>query len=186
MAVLTSMPVRTAVAGAAMLTALGTSGLARADDAPPAATGDGGVQVTLHIAAAGAYRSVYDVSLLGAGGAASLDVEGRGFVVRLGGRALAMEVLGGLKATEIGGNVTAEARPLGDHLLVGAGFGVVNLQIARVKSPSNLSSTGPSVLGRLGYDFGRFLPYVALDLEVQWQADGATPWGPTLQVGVKL
>jgi hypothetical protein len=89
-------------------------------------------------------------------------------------------------ATEIGANATAEARPLGDHLFLGGGFGVVNLQIARVTSPESLYSTGPSVLGRIGYDFGMFLPYVALELEVQWQADGATPWGPTLQVGVKL
>ncbi len=142
--------------------------------------------VLVRVGAVGAYRSLYDVSMLGGGAALSLGAESGRFGISLGGRLLSLDVLGGLHAMEASGGVTLECR-LVAGLRVGAGIAVTRLEVWRATKDASLVSTGPTALARVSYDFGeRIGPFVLVDLETQDQASGATPWGPTLEAGVRF
>jgi hypothetical protein len=135
------------------------------------------------LGAVAAYRSLYDLSLLGGGVGLSLGAEGDRFGLAYSGRALALDVLGGLHAMELSGSVTLEWRVF-RGLRLGAGVGVTRLEVWRVTKDPSLVSWGPTVLARVGYDFGERLgAFVLVELEAQDQASGAAPWGPSLQVG---
>jgi hypothetical protein len=75
----------------------------------------------------------------------------------------------------------------GEVVITVAGVGATRLEVWRVTKDPSLVSWGPTVLARVGYDFGeRPGLFVLVDIEAQDQASGAVPWGPSLQVGVRF
>ena len=173
---------------AIILALLSVASRARADEPEP--TPDESTSSSRRFAgrlgALAAYRGVDDLSLLGEGVSLSLgsETDRLAFMVNL--HFIDARTLGGLTVLEAGGSLTLEGR-LGPRWRVGGGVGVTYLDVQRVTSNQSLQSMGPTLLARVAYDFGeRPNLYVLADVEVQWQASGTIPWGPTLQVGLRF
>ena len=163
--------------------------LVRADE-PAQATwqdpNDRRAKVVARLGAVASYRGLYDLSLYGGGLALAVGGELPHFAVLLNARFIDARSGGGLVSLE--GNLAAslEAR-LDPGFRIGGGFGGTYLRVNRATDGGALESWGPMIFARVGYDFGdRPNVFVLLDLEGQVQATNATPWGPTLQVGLRF
>jgi hypothetical protein len=132
------------------------------------------------------YRSLLDLSALGAGivvsYACACDKAGGSIDLRVtSGRTLR-----GLSVTEVELGGSAEFKLVGG-LLAGLGGGLTAFGVERATNKSEILSFGPELFGRLGYRFGtRAAPYVTLDVGVQLQSGWTLVWGPTLAVGYRF
>jgi hypothetical protein len=172
-------------------------------EAPPAQSAPSDSEYRRHFAgrigAAGTYRGIYDLSVLGGGVELSLGSES-GRTGHHGGYAnlhfFDARSIHGLPVLEVGVTCTLEWL-LGGGWRLGAGAGLTFLTMQRATGGNALQHIGPSIqslgpvaLGRAGYDFGRNAlgAYVLLDFEVLLQS--ASPlvvvWGPTMQVGMRF
>jgi hypothetical protein len=136
---------------------------------PPRAT-------VFRIAAEGAYRPLFDLTVLGGGIELSLGREGE----RHGGYVNLHGVLGrtaaGLPVLEIGLTGTYEVHFGGLRFGVGGGMNLLNLD--RASNGSDVNSAGLTTLFRVGYDFGErpgafVLGQYALDLYSGDPVDGS-------------
>jgi hypothetical protein len=134
--------------------------------------------------ALGAYRGLYDLSILGGGLALSIGGEGPS----VGGHANLHFIDGrstaGLSVFEWGVTGTVEWRI--DSVRMGLGGGWTYFGVQRKTDGSMLQSVGPVALLRAGYDLGEPGLFVLADCQVQLQGGGALVWGPTVQLGVKF
>jgi hypothetical protein len=142
--------------------------------------------------AAGAYRRLFDLSILGGGlalsvGSARARHEGYMNLQLLFGRTLA-----GLRVTEVGWTGTYEVHFGG--LRFGPGGGINFLSIVRATGGGTLISAGFTTLFRVGYDFGRrpsafVLGQYALDLypgKLDANSDSAFSSEATLMAGARF
>jgi hypothetical protein len=141
--------------------------------------------LVLRVGAIGAYRGLYDLSILGGGLAASLGGESQS----IGGHAnmyiLKAQSAAGLQVVEWGLSGTVEWRV--DNVRLGLGGGWTYFGVQRATDGSFLQSFGPMGLLRVGYDFGEKSGlYVLGDGQAQLQAGGAIVWGPTVQLGYRF
>jgi hypothetical protein len=186
------VPVKTVML-AITLAILATAAGAEADDQAPGQHDDARMdpsfargQLAGRFAVVGAYRGLYDLSLTGGGLELSVGTESKPFGVFVNGRFIDMRTAAGLVALEGNLSVTFEGS-VGPGFRLGAGVGGTYLAVERATSGSPLQSFGPMFLGRVGYDFGDAPNvFVLADLEVQSQASGAIPWGPTLLAGLRF
>ena len=139
------------------------------------------------LAALASYRKLYDLSMLGGGIGLSLGPQSAPGAFMFNMRFIDARTPDGLVVLEGGVNGTFEWR-FGRSWSVGGGAGFEAIRVHRVTiGTGDLFSLGPMVLARVAYDFGeKPNVYVLVDFEAQWQADGAVPWGPTLQVGLRF
>ena len=141
--------------------------------------------LVLRVGAVGAYRSVYDLRILGGGLAASIGGESQ----TVGGHANMVLVKAqsgaGLQVVEWAVTGTVEWRV--DNVRLGFGGGWTYFGVQRATDGSYLQSFGPTALLRAGYDFGEKSGFYVLgDWQAQLQAGGAVVWGPTLQAGYRF
>jgi hypothetical protein len=139
------------------------------------------------LAALASYRRLYDLSMLGGGIGLSLGPDVGPGAIMFNMRFIDARTPDGLVVLE-GGVSAAFEWHLGRGWSAGGGVGFEAMRVHRVTiGTGDLFSLGPMALARVAYDFGdRPNVYVLVDLEAQWQADGAVPWGPTLQVGLRF
>jgi hypothetical protein len=134
----------------------------------------------------GAYRRLYDLDILGMGPQLSLGFERDGATVLFNLRFIDARTGAGLVVYETTGDFSVEGK-LAEGWRAGVGIGTTFLSVTRATSGGPLQSLGPMFLGRITWDVGP-LPnvYVGAELEVQWQASGAFPWGPTVEAGLRF
>jgi hypothetical protein len=171
--------------------------VARGSDAAAGASPGGEYENSARLAFAGAYQSLFDLSIWGAGLAGTLGREGD----RAGGfgtiRYLEARTLGGLVVREASLTGMAEWH-WGRGWRAGVGGGFAYFEIVRATTGQAMQSYGPLSVGSLGYDFGRKPNvYVMGTFEVQLQGvglwslsnnytGGGFVLGPALQVGIRL
>ena len=149
---------------------------ARDDDASPSTT-------TLSLALVGSYRNVYDLSLVGGGGA--LRIEGTGpFAAGFDAQFFAGRSLGGLSFTDSRAMATIGGL-IAPGLRLGGGLGVDVVTITRATDGTLLTSLGAAVMARIQYDFERGGgPFLNADFDVF--LGSAIFWGPTVGVGYRF
>jgi len=134
----------------------------------------------------GATQGLFDLRLYGAGFALGFGGETDSIELLIETRFLDLRTLDGLTALEPSVTGTIAAR-FGRGWRIGGGLGLAVLDVERVTAGSSLVSLGPSAEVLLGYDLGDAPDlYVEADFEGQVQADGAVPWGPALQLGLRF
>jgi hypothetical protein len=130
----------------------------------------------------GAYRRLYDLTVLGAGGGLALGAEGDqgGGYVNL--QYVRGRTLAGLDTGELELTGTAEAL-MGGGWRLGGGAGLSVFGVGRATTGGSITSLGLVGIARAGYDFGpRPGVFVLLQGDVHL-LNGPAVWGPTLQVG---
>jgi hypothetical protein len=162
-----------------------TAATERGDDEGGTRSTQSSRHAVVRVGALGAYRGLYDLSILGGGLALSIGGEGSS----LGGHAnlhfLDGRSTAGLQVFEWGVTGTIEWRV--DSVRMGLGGGWTYFGVQRKTDGSYLQSFGPVALLRAGYEFGdRSAPFILIDCQVQLQGGGALVWGPTAQLGVKF
>jgi len=159
-----------------------------ATDSDPSTTHEGcapgGRTFSIRAGAVGAYRSLYDLSILGAGASLSIGGGDKGREGYGGLRYVEARTSAGLTVREIGALGTVEWK--WRDLRAGVGGGVVGVDVVRATNGNDIRSVGPSALVLVGYDFGRRPNvYFLADMELQIQAQ-ALIWGPTVQLGMRF
>jgi hypothetical protein len=138
----------------------------------------------MRIAAVGVYRSVFDVGLVGGGGAFSImsrtPLSGAFELRVFGGRSL-----GGLPFADVAALGTATARA--GALRFGVGLGLEGLLFVRATSGDTFGGGGVAALVRAGYDFDSGIARgVFVDVDVSGLYAGAFVWGPSLALGYRF
>lgn len=166
----------------------GTGDLTSGDEprqSPPPAKDDSASasNTALSLAFVGSYRSVYDLSLVGGGGA--LRIEGTGpFAAGFDAQFFAGRSLGGLSFTDSRAMATIGGL-LAPGLRLGGGLGLDVVTITRATDGTLLTSLGAAGMARIQYDFERGGgPFLNADFDVF--LGSAVIWGPTLGVGYRF
>jgi len=155
--------------------------------AEPASTSPSQGGPDVHVGAAGIYRHLSDIPLLGAG--LSLGIA-RKQPVSSGGtlRIASAHTAAGLAAFEVALTTSLEVHPI-DELRFHIGIGLDVLGVSRATTHDTILALGPSLLAGLGLETGRSGIYVLVDIEAMTYGSGHETiydWGPTLTVGYRF